>query len=87
MSDQFDPTRRRLLAASALAVTGLVFDDACAQPLSPTPQCHDGDDPTVRQTEGPYFKPSSPQRADLCARGQGRAPSRRSGARSGNRLG
>jgi hypothetical protein len=33
--------------------------------LSPTPQCHDGDEPTVRQTEGPYFKPSSPQRADL----------------------
>jgi protocatechuate 3,4-dioxygenase beta subunit len=65
MSDQFDPTRRRLLAASALAVTGLVFDDAWAQPLSPTPQCHDGDEPTVRQTEGPYFKPSSPQRADL----------------------
>jgi protocatechuate 3,4-dioxygenase beta subunit len=31
----------------------------------PTPQCHDGDAPTVRQTEGPYFKPSSPQRADL----------------------
>jgi hypothetical protein len=35
MSDQFDPTRRCLLAASALAVTGLVFDDAWAQPLSP----------------------------------------------------
>jgi hypothetical protein len=34
MSDQFDPTRRCLLAASALAVTGLVFD-AWAQPLSP----------------------------------------------------
>src|SRR5258706_6829889 len=64
-SAQFVPPPCRLRAARALVVTGLVFDDACAQPLSPTPQCHDGDDPTVRQTEGPYFKPSSPQRADL----------------------
>ena len=30
-----------------------------------TPQCHDGDEPTIRQTEGPYFKPRSPERADL----------------------
>ena len=60
-----DPTRRRLLAASALAAAGLVLDDAFAEPLAPTTQCHDGDEPTVRQTEGPYFKPSSPLRADL----------------------
>jgi protocatechuate 3,4-dioxygenase beta subunit len=63
----FDPTRRRLLAAGAVAATGLRLglDDAFAQGLPPTPQCHDGDEPTVRQTEGPFFKPSSPQRADL----------------------
>ena len=36
-----------------------------AQSAAPTPQCHDGDEATIRQTEGPYFKPSSPQRADL----------------------
>ena len=36
-----------------------------AEPLPVTPQCRDGDEPTVRQTAGPYFKPSSPQRADL----------------------
>ena len=36
-----------------------------AQSAAPTPQCHDGDETTIRQTEGPYFKPSSPQRADL----------------------
>jgi Dioxygenase len=59
------PTRRRLLAATALGAAGLVLDDVLAQPLAPTPQCHDGDAPTVRQGEGPYFKPSSPQRADL----------------------
>jgi protocatechuate 3,4-dioxygenase beta subunit len=65
MTNAFDPIRRRLLAASALAVTGLVFDDAAAQQLPATPQCTDGDEPTVRQTAGPFFKPSSPQRADL----------------------
>jgi protocatechuate 3,4-dioxygenase beta subunit len=62
---QFQPTRRRLLAASALAAVGIVLDEAVAEPLAPTPQCHDGDAPTLRQTEGPYFKPSSPERADL----------------------
>src|SRR5256714_13473885 len=58
-------TRRRLLAATALGAAGLVLDDVLAEPLAPTPQCHDGDAATVRQTEGPYFQPSSPQRADL----------------------
>src|SRR2546421_3787529 len=58
-------TRRRLLAATALGAAGLVLDDVLAEPLAPTPQCHDGDASTVRQTEGPYFRPSSPQRADL----------------------
>src|SRR5215467_11917477 len=59
----FHPTRRRVLGA--LAATGFAFDDALAAPLAATPACHDGDEPTVRQTEGPYFKPSSPLRADL----------------------
>ncbi|WP_395296828.1 carbohydrate-binding protein [Kitasatospora hibisci] len=31
----------------------------------PTPACHDGDGPTVEQTEGPYFKPNSPLRTSL----------------------
>src|SRR6266446_6449628 len=62
----FNPTRRGLLAASAFVAAQLVLDDAFAQPLAPTPQCHDGGGaPTIRETEGPYFKPSSPQRADL----------------------
>jgi protocatechuate 3,4-dioxygenase beta subunit len=65
MSHEFLPTRRRVLAASALAVTGLALDEAAAQQLPPTPQCDDNDAPTARQTEGPYFKPSSPQRTDL----------------------
>ncbi len=36
-----------------------------AQDLAPTPQCHDGDVPTKPDIEGPFFKPSSPERSDL----------------------
>ncbi|MER5393005.1 dioxygenase [Saccharopolyspora sp. NPDC002686] len=38
---------------------------ATAGPLTPTPTCDDGDDPTPPQIEGPYFKPNSPERGDL----------------------
>jgi protocatechuate 3,4-dioxygenase beta subunit len=73
MPSEPNPTRRRVLLAGALAATGFAFDEAMAEALPPTPQCHDGDEPTARQTEGPYFKPSSPQRADLVEAGsQGR---------------
>lgn len=33
--------------------------------LAPTPECKDADDVTPAQTEGPYFKPSSPEKANL----------------------
>ena len=61
---------RRQILRNALASTGLGLAvgypaSTVAQSEAPTPQCHDGDEATVRQTEGPYFKPSSPQRADL----------------------
>jgi protocatechuate 3,4-dioxygenase beta subunit len=61
---------RRQILGSALASTGmgLVIGYPAltfAQSAAPTPQCHDGDEATIRQTEGPFFKPSSPQRADL----------------------
>ena len=61
------PTRRSILATGALAASGfLTLDEALAQaPLAPTPECHDGDAATLRQTEGPFFKPSSPERAAL----------------------
>ena len=63
--------RRQILRhALAVAGAGLACPDlALAQGAPPTPQCHDGDEPTVRQGEGPYFKPSSPQRADLVEAG------------------
>ncbi len=37
--------------------------------LELTPSCDDGDDPTPPQTEGPYFKPNSPQRTSLVTSG------------------
>ena len=45
----------------ALAAPDLSF----AQGTQPTPECRGGDEPTLRQGDGPFFKPSSPQRADL----------------------
>lgn len=64
MSDH--PDRRDILSG-ALAATWLSLSDlprAAAQgELPPTPSC--GDEPTLRQTEGPFFKPRSPERFDL----------------------
>src|SRR5262245_63501908 len=73
MPNELYPTRRRVRRAGALAATGFALDDGRAEPLAATPPCHDGDEPTARQTEGPYFKPSSPRRVDLVEAGsQGR---------------
>jgi protocatechuate 3,4-dioxygenase beta subunit len=63
------PSRRQILR-STLISSGLSFAIGYpaltfAQSAAPTPQCHDPDEATIRQTEGPYFKPSSPQSADL----------------------
>jgi protocatechuate 3,4-dioxygenase beta subunit len=58
-------TRRTLLATGVFAASGS-FDFVLAQaPFNPTPECHDGNPVTLRQTEGPFFKPSSPERTDL----------------------
>jgi len=65
--DRF-PSRRRILTSGAFAASGLALamNDAFAQQgLAPTPSCHDGDEPTIPETEGPFFKPKSPQRNDL----------------------
>jgi protocatechuate 3,4-dioxygenase beta subunit len=63
------PSRRQILrSALASSSLGLAIGYPAltfAQNAAPTPQCHDGDEATVRQTEGPYFRPSSPQRADF----------------------
>lgn len=67
-----DSSRRQILrgalAAGGLSMAG-VPDLASAQALTPTPQCRDGDEPTVPQMEGPFYKPRSPQRDDLAEKG------------------
>jgi protocatechuate 3,4-dioxygenase beta subunit len=70
------PTRRHVLTTGAFAAGSLLtLEPSFAQtPLNPTPACHDGDAPTMRQTEGPYFKPSSPERVELIEPGMGGQP-------------
>ncbi|MFE5332076.1 carbohydrate-binding protein [Embleya sp. NPDC056575] len=84
ITDQEEPaargiTRKNLLKAALIAaplplLIGGVPALARAQrdsggPLAPTPFCHDGDAPTIDQTEGPYFKPNSPERSVLTGAG------------------
>jgi protocatechuate 3,4-dioxygenase beta subunit len=60
------PSRRRILTSGAFAGLLFAMNDAFAQQsLAPTPSCHDGDEPTIPETEGPFFKPKSPRRGDL----------------------
>jgi len=63
-------TRRVLLgsflAAPALPFAGLASAAAQTAPaLELTPACNDGDDPTISQTEGPFFTPNTPLKHDL----------------------
>jgi len=70
------PTRRAVLGAGVFATGSLLrIDSSLAQaPLPPTPACHDGDEATLRLTEGPFFKPSSPERAELLEAGMAGQP-------------
>lgn len=48
------------------AVPALARDHVNAgRRLTPTPYCDDGDEPTIPQTEGPYFTPGSPERKSI----------------------
>ena len=61
-------SRRSLLGVGAVGIlTGLALRQSQAQEslLPATAQCSDGDEPTPRQTEGPYFTPNSPERTNL----------------------
>ena len=63
-------TRRSVLAA-LIASPVLAMADSDLSAAAPTfgldltPDCHDGDEHTVAQTEGPYFKPDAPLKRDL----------------------
>jgi protocatechuate 3,4-dioxygenase beta subunit len=61
-------SRRALIGAGASTLlAGLALRGSLAQDslLPVTSQCSEGDEPTPRQTEGPYFTPSSPERTNL----------------------
>jgi len=67
-------TRRRFVLCTGMLAAGWELSSAdvvLAQELAPTPSCLDGDEPTVRQTEGPFFKPKSPERSNLREPGAG----------------
>jgi protocatechuate 3,4-dioxygenase beta subunit len=72
--DDLELTRRRLLELGLALPPAVVLlgeiTDATAATLQATPSCDDGDeDPTLAQTEGPYFSPGSPRRRSLLAPG------------------
>jgi protocatechuate 3,4-dioxygenase beta subunit len=70
------PTRRAVLGAGVFAAGSLLtIDPSIAEaPLALTPACHDGDAATLAQTEGPYFKSSSPERIELIEEGMAGQP-------------
>jgi protocatechuate 3,4-dioxygenase beta subunit len=75
-----DHPRRRFLqglataGAAGLLVASLPRFALGQAALPPTPACDDGDEPTPRQTEGPFFTPSSPERASLREPGMAGTP-------------
>ncbi len=80
--NEMKSTRRRFLLNTGILAAGWELAGAgavLAQDLAPTPACHDGDEPTIRQTEGPFFKPRSPERSDLREPGAGGRPFELSG--------
>jgi protocatechuate 3,4-dioxygenase beta subunit len=82
MNSLSKPTRRRFLLNTGILAAGSELSRAdlvLSQELAPTPSCHDGNEPTVRETEGPFFKPRSPERSDLREPGAGGSPFELSG--------
>jgi protocatechuate 3,4-dioxygenase beta subunit len=82
MNSLSKPTRRRFLLNTGILAAGSELscaDAVLSQELTPTPSCHDGNEPTVRETEGPFFKPRSPERSDLREPGAGGRPFELSG--------
>jgi len=68
--------RRAVFGAGAFAAGSLLQLDAvlAEASLPATPACQDGDEVTLRQTEGPFFKPSSPERTELAEAGMAGQP-------------
>jgi protocatechuate 3,4-dioxygenase beta subunit len=82
MSRLSKTTRRRFVLNTGILAAGWELsraNTALAQALAPTPTCHDGDEATARQGEGPFFKPKSPARGDLRELGAQAPPAELSG--------
>lgn len=62
MPDRPPFVRRRFLRAASLLPLAALPAPARA---APTPECRERDDPTPRQTEGPFYTPRSPRRSSL----------------------
>jgi hypothetical protein len=63
-------TRRRFLLNTGMLAAGwelFCADSVLTQEFAATPFCRDGDEPTVRETEGPFFKRNH-QNGATCAR-------------------
>ncbi|ATU94254.1 intradiol ring-cleavage dioxygenase [Phyllobacterium zundukense] len=64
-------TRRSVLAAflavPSIKAAGIFEANAAQSALELTPACKDADELTITQTEGPYYKPSSPLKQDFAA--------------------
>ncbi|MBI5707211.1 MAG: intradiol ring-cleavage dioxygenase [Armatimonadetes bacterium] len=60
-------TRRSILKIGAIGAApfGLASKLFAFEALELTPEAPDADEPTPEQTEGPYFKPKSPERKSL----------------------
>jgi protocatechuate 3,4-dioxygenase beta subunit len=75
-----DGGRRRFLAGiittgfAGLTLPALRATAHAQANLAPTPACDDGDEPTLAQTEGPYFTPNSPERMMLREAGMAGTP-------------
>ena len=61
-----EQTRRTFLVSGTAAGLTLALPTlATGQQLPLTPECKSATEVTIRQTEGPFFKPKSPMRTDL----------------------
>ena len=58
-------SRRGLLRSSAVAGIAAATPAWAQGDLAPTPECKDNDPPTLPETEGPFYKPRTPERFDL----------------------
>lgn len=65
---------RGAVVGAAVATEAIASTRAWAQAdLAPTPECKDNDPPTLPETEGPFYRPRTPERFDLTeADGKGR---------------